>query len=138
MISPFWATIIIVAFIIVFGVGVPIMDKRFPKYISYRWCVVVVILALLIGVIIDFDVLSDEARKIMIVGGLVITGAFVVLRTFEKAFANGWLKGAQIEAKKGDISIKVSSPKSLGESITTLQESGFDTLDSEFVNKICK
>ena len=46
MISPFWATAIIVAFIIVFGVGVPIMDKWFPKYISYRWCVVVVVLAL--------------------------------------------------------------------------------------------
>lgn len=138
MISPFWATVIIVAFIIVFGVGVPIMDKRFPKYISYRWCVVVVVLALLIGVVIDFDVLSDDARKIMMVGCLVISGGYVLLRTAEKAFANGWLKGAQIEAKKGDVSIKVSSPKSLGESITTLQESGFDTLDSEFVNKICK
>ena len=138
MISPFWATIIIIAFILLFGVGVPILDKLVPKYISYRWCVVVVVLALLIGVIIDFDVLSDEARKIVLIGGLVISGIFVVLRTFEKAFANGWLKGAQIEAKKGDISIKVSSPKQLDESITKLQESGFDMLDSEYVNKICK
>ena len=113
MISPFWATIIIIAFILLFGVVVPILDKLVPKYISYRWCVVVVVLALLIGVIIDFDVLSDEARKIVLIGGLVIAGIFVVLRTFEKAFANGWLKGAQIEAKKGDISIKVSSPKQL-------------------------
>ena len=114
------------------------MDKVAPKYVSYRWCVVVVVLALLIGVVIDFDVLSDEARKIMMVGCLVIAGGYVLLRTAEKAFANGWLKGAQIEAKKGDISIKVSSPKSLNESITTLQESGVDMLDSEYVNKICK
>lgn len=138
MISPFWATVIIVAFILVFGVGIPIVERRAPKYISYRWCVVVVILALLIGVVIDFDVLSDDARKIMMVGCLVISGGYVLLRTAEKAFANGWFKGAQIEAKKGDISIKVSSPKSLDESITTLQESGFDMLDSEYVNKICK
>jgi uncharacterized membrane protein YoaT (DUF817 family) len=138
MISPFWATVIIIAFILIFGVGVPILEQKLPKYISYRWCVVVVVLALLIGVIIDFDVLSDEARKIVLIGGLVIAGIFVVLRTFEKAFANGWLKGAQIEAKKGDISIKVSSPKQLDESITKLQESGFDMLDSEYVNKICK
>lgn len=138
MISANWATVIIVAFILLFGVGVPILDRKCPKYISYRWCVVVVVLALLIGVTIDFDVLSDEARKIVLIGGLVIAGIFVVLRTFEKAFANGWLKGAQIEAKKGDISIKVSSPKQLDESITKLQESGFDMLDSEYINKICK
>lgn len=138
MISPFWATIIVIAFILIFGVGVPILEQKLPKYISYRWCVVVVVLALLIGVIIDFDVLSDEARKIVLIGGLVIAGIFVVLRTFEKAFANGWLKGAQIEAKKGDISIKVSSPKQLDESITQLQESGFEMLDREYVDKICK
>ena len=89
MISPFWATAIIVAFIIIFGVGVPIMDKWFPKYISYRWCVVVVVLALLIGVVIDFEMISDDARKIMMVGALVIAGGYVLLRTIEKAFANG-------------------------------------------------
>lgn len=138
MISPFFATIIIISFILIFGVGVPILDKLAPKYISYRWCVIVVVLALLVGVVIDFDVLSDEARRIVLIGGLIISGLFVVLRTFEKSAANGWLKGAQIEAKKGDISIKVSSPKSLDESITTLQESGFDKLDGEYMSKIFK
>jgi hypothetical protein len=41
----------------------------------------------------------------------VICGAYIVLRTLEKALANGWLRGASIEAKKGDISVKVSSDK---------------------------
>lgn len=109
MISPFWATIIIVAFILIFGVGVPILNKKAPKYISYRWCVIVVILALLIGVIIDFEVLSDEARKVVLVGGLVIAGVYIVLRTLEKTLANGWLRGATIEVRKGDIEAKVSS-----------------------------
>lgn len=115
MISPLPATIIMVTFILIFGVGVPILNKKVPKYISYRWCVIVVALALLIGAVIDFEVLSDEARKIVLVGGLVIAGVYVVLRTIEKVLANGWLKGASIEATKGDISVKLSSDSKDGE-----------------------
>jgi cell division protein FtsW (lipid II flippase) len=115
MISPVIATIIMVSFILVFGVGVPILDRKAPKYISYRWCVIVVALALLIGAVIDFEVLSDDARKIVLVGGLVIAGVYVVLRTIEKVLANGWLKGASIEATKGDISVKLSSDSKDGE-----------------------
>ena len=115
MISPLSATIIMVTFILIFGVGVPILNKKVPKYISYRWCVIVVALALLIGAVVDFEVLSDEARKIVLVGGLVIAGVYVVLRTIEKVLANGWLKGASIEATKGDISVKLSSEAKDGE-----------------------
>lgn len=111
MISPIWATIIIIAFILIFGVGVPILNRKAPKYISYRWCVIVVVLACLIGVIVDFEVLSDEARKVVLVGGLVIAGVYVLLRTIEKVLANGWLRGATIEAKKGDIEVKLTSDK---------------------------
>ena len=109
MISPMAATIIVVAFILLFGVGVPILNKTVPKYISYRWCVIVVVLALLIGAVVDFEVLSDEARKIVLIGGLSIGGGYILLRTIEKVLANGWLHGASIEATKGDISVKVTS-----------------------------
>lgn len=112
MIDPIAATIIMISFIVVFGVGVPILNIKLPKYISYRWCVIVVSLALLIGAVIDFEVLSDDARKIVLVGGLVIAGVYVVLRTIEKVLANGWLKGASLEATKGDISVKLSSESS--------------------------
>lgn len=111
MISARWATVIIVAFILLFGVGVPILDRKCPKYISYRWCVVVVVLALLIGVVVDFGELAQDIRRAVVIGGLVIAGAYIVLRTVEKALANGWLRGAKIEAKKGDISVSVSSDK---------------------------
>lgn len=111
MITPEYATIIVVAFILIFGVGVPILNRKAPKYISYRWCVIVVVLALLIGAVIDFDVLTDEARKVILVGGLVIGGLYILLRTIEKVLANGWLKGATIEAKKGDIEVKLTSDK---------------------------
>lgn len=108
MINPTPAVLIVVGFILVFGVFVPVLNKKAPKYISYRWCVVVVLLALLIGAVIDFGDLNDTARQIVLVGGLVVSGLYVLLRTVEKALANGWLNGAQIEAKKGDISVKVT------------------------------
>lgn len=111
MIMPEHATIIVVLFILIFGVAVPIINRRAPKYISYRWCVIVVLLALLIGVVVDFGELPQEIKMAVVVGGLVICGAYIVLRTLEKALANGWLRGASIEAKKGDISVKVSSDK---------------------------
>lgn len=115
MIQPEWATTIIIIFILVFGVGVPILNRKAPKYISYRWCVIVVILALLIGAVIDFDILSDDARRVLLVGGLVTVGVYVVLRTLEKALANGWLKGASIEAQKGDAKVTIHGERSGGE-----------------------
>lgn len=115
MIQPEWATAIIIIFILVFGVGVPILNRKAPKYISYRWCVIVVILALLIGAVIDFDILSDDARRVLLVGGLVTVGVYVVLRTLEKALANGWLNGASIEAQKGDAKVTIHGERSGGE-----------------------
>lgn len=106
MLSPETATIIIVAFLIVFGIIMPILNKKLPKFISYRWSVIVVILALLIGAVLDFDALSEQVRYGLIVGGLVIAGGYILLRTVEKALANGWLRGAEIEAEKGDIKVK--------------------------------
>ena len=109
MISPLFATIVIIVFILLFGVGLPILNKKAPKYISYRWCVIVVVLALLIGAVIDFEVLSDDARRVILIGGLVIADAYILLRTIEKVLANGWLKGATLEAKKGDMSLTLTA-----------------------------
>lgn len=114
MISPELATAIVIAFILLFGVVVPALNRKAPKYISYRWCVVVVLLALLIGVIVDFGELGDAARQAVIVGALVVAGVYVILRTLEKALANGWLRGATIEVRKGDIEAKISGSEKGG------------------------
>lgn len=106
MLSPNVATIIIVSFLVVFGIVMPILNRKLPKFISYRWSVIVVILALLIGAVLDFDALSENVRYALIVGSLVIAGGYILLRTVEKALANGWLRGAEIEAEKGDIKLK--------------------------------
>ena len=106
MVEPSIATVVIVAFLIVFGIIMPILNKKFPKFISYRWSVIVVILALLIGAVIDFDALTENVRYALILGALIIAGGYILLRTIEKALANGWLRGAEIEAEKGDIKVK--------------------------------
>lgn len=41
----------------------------------------------------------------------MIVGVYVALRTIEKALSKGWLKGASIEVKKGDLSATVKSEK---------------------------
>lgn len=109
MIDAIPATLILLSFIAAFGILVPVLNIKAPKVISYRWCVVVVALSLLIGAVVDFRELSDEARRVILVGGLVIAGAYVVLRTIEKALANGWLRGARIEASKGDLRVSLES-----------------------------
>lgn len=109
MIGAGLATAIIVAFVLIFGVGIPVLNIKASKFISYRWCVVVVVLALLVGATVDFEVLSDESRKIILLGGIIIAGLYVVLRTVEKILSKGWLNGASIEAEKGDIKVRLSS-----------------------------
>ena len=114
MLSPNIATIIIVSFLVVFGIIMPILNRKLPKFVSYRWCVVVVVLALLIGAVLDFDALSDEVRYALIVGALVISGGYILLRTVEKALANGWLRGMRLDVRKGDASASLSSSDGAG------------------------
>ena len=109
MLDPISSSVIIVAFIVLFGVVLPVLNAKFKDFVSYRWCVLVVVLAILIGATIDFSGLPDDARRVILIGGLVIAGGFVVLRTVEKCLANGWLRGARVEVKKGDLSAKVES-----------------------------
>lgn len=108
MIDATYATVILAAFLIIFGIVIPVMDstKFFKRFISFRWVVVVVILALMISVVIDFKDLPDESRKILLMGGLIIAGGYVFLRTCEKLFARGYIgkKPVKLEVKKGDVS----------------------------------
>lgn len=109
MISPSFATVVILAFLVIFGILMPVLNRKFPKFISYRWSVIVVVLALLLGSVLDFDALSDDVRYALIVGSLVIAGGYILLRTAEKALANGWLRGVRIDVRKGDASASLSS-----------------------------
>lgn len=109
MVEPSVASAIIIGFLGVFGLILPILNHAAPKYVSYRWCVVVAALSMALGVVVNFSGLSEETRRLVILGALIIAGGYVFLRTIEKALANGWLRGVRVEAKKGDASLSVSS-----------------------------
>lgn len=104
MISPPVATAILVSFLVIFGVLVPVLNIKFSQYVSFRWICVVVVLALLIGVCIDFEGLDTQSRHIIMIGALALSGAYVLLRTIEKFLFNGWIGRGEIRlhAKKGD------------------------------------
>ena len=90
-------TIVLIGFLVVTGVIVPIcgVSEKIREVISLRWLVIVTILALTLGAAIDFDHLDDASRMAVIIGGMVIGGLFVLLRTYEKCKAKGWSFGVK-------------------------------------------
>lgn len=107
MINPEFAAGGVVVFLIVFGVLLPALNAhpKFKKMVSLRWCCMVVVLAVVLGATMDFSGLPDECRKIILLGGLVLVGLFIALRTLEKLFAKGCIgkKPFKIKVKKGEI-----------------------------------
>lgn len=100
MISPTAATTIIILFLILFGVILPILNIKYPKYISFRWLCVVVVLGLLIGAVIDFSELDNDARHIVLLCGFIIVCLYVLLRTLEKMAYNK--NEIRLKLKHGD------------------------------------
>ena len=105
MISPTAATFILISTAIFLMIIVPILDgsKRFGKYISLRYTLVVVVLSMVLGCVLNFSHLVESSRNIVLMGGLIIVGLFVVVRSLEKVKLGN--KYISVEAKKGDASI---------------------------------
>ena len=110
MIEPASATIIILGFIAVFGFGLPLLE-RVPVIrdaISYRWAVMVVLLAVMLGCVLDFSHLNDQLRLYTVVGITIIAAIYIILRSIEKALAKGWTLGVdRIHLEKGDAKAEV-------------------------------
>lgn len=110
MINAYPTAVIMMAFLIIYGIILPLLDKskRFGRFISLRLAVLVVFLAMSIGVVLDFSHLNDSLRFTIILGTLIIGGIYILIRTWEKAAANGWSVGIKkIEASKGDAKVTV-------------------------------
>ena len=107
MISSNVAVWIMCAFALILVVILPVLNsiKKLSDFISFRWSCIAIILLIMVGVVIDFEQLSDNTRDIVLCGGLIIVGIYLALRTIEKILYNGWLKGVNLkaEASKGDI-----------------------------------
>lgn len=116
MISANLALWILVGLVVVLAVTIPLLDsvEKFSKFISLRWTCVSVILLIMVGVIINFNHLSDNTRDIVIRGGLIVVGVFLVLRTVEKVLSKGWLRGINVKGtiQKGDLKATAEIKKS--------------------------
>jgi hypothetical protein len=111
MIDSYTATSVIVGFLVIFGVILPIFDKipKLKDFVSLRWTIVVIYSAMCIGVIIDFNHLDTSVRFAVVVGGIVLSAIFLLVRSLEKAAVNKWryprIKGT---IKRGDTQAEIS------------------------------
>ena len=115
MATPNLALLILSGLAIVLAIVIPLLNAipKLSSLISMRWTCVAVVLLIMVGVVVDFEPLSDSTRDIALTGGLVIVGVFLALRTAEKVMANGWLKGMNIKGTvaKGDVTATVELKK---------------------------
>ena len=110
MVSSYLAFYTLVVFIIVFGIVLPIFDniKPLKKFISFRWSIIVILLAVLIGVVIDFSHITDNVRMAIVIGTMVISCLYIVIRTAEKMAFNGYSFGIKkFVVQKGDAKAEV-------------------------------
>ena len=111
MIESVSATIIILAFLVLFAVVIPVCGciPKIKETISLRWLVVVVFLACMIGVIINYRELDTEIKRIVVIGAAILSGLYLAVRSVEKWLFNGFISGRRIEAQvqKGDLAAKV-------------------------------
>lgn len=107
MIDPYSATTIIVAFLLIAGILIPVCGviPKIKEIISYRYLVVVVFLAMSLAVIVDFSELDTSIKSAVIIGTAILSGLYVLLRSLEKAFFNGWIGSNKVSLsfQKGEL-----------------------------------
>lgn len=115
MATPNLALLILSGLAIVLAIVIPLLNAipKLSSLISMRWTCVAVVLLIMVGVVVDFEPLSDSTRDIALTGGFVIVGAYLLFRTVEKILASGWLKGMNIKGTvaKGDVTATVELKK---------------------------
>lgn len=101
MIDPVSTLIVMGAFFILYAIILPLLEcsKRFGAFVSYRWQIVVVYLAMTLAVMLDFKHLTDSFRITVLVGGLVIAFIYLIARSLEKKI----FSRVELEAKWRDL-----------------------------------
>lgn len=111
MIDAIPATFVIIGFLLVWAIIIPICGAipKIKDIISYRYLIVTVFLACMIGVIINFSDLDATARLVVIVSASILSVIYIIIRSIEKWLYNGWSihRDVKLEAKKGDLSAKI-------------------------------
>ena len=103
MLTPGIAAIILIAVCILLLIVIPILDgsRRFSKFISLRYTLVAVALIMALGCILDFSHLTESSRNIVLMGGVILVGLFVAVRSLEKLKLGG--KKIEFLVEKGDV-----------------------------------
>lgn len=113
MISPTVTTVVMIVMIIFLLVIIPLLDAsaKLGKYISLRYTLVAVCLIMALGCVLDFSHLIESSRNIVLGGGFILVGLFVVVRSLEKIKLGA--RSFEVTAKKGDIELnaKVGNDK---------------------------
>lgn len=110
MIEPTSATIVLIAFIVLYGVVIPILDVKAKNFMSLRWASLVVLMAMGVGALLDFDHLSDDCRKVILLGVVICVPIWIGLRTIEKLAMKGYV--GKITARKGDAVVDIDLTES--------------------------
>lgn len=108
MLTPHVAAIILLVVCVVLLIIIPLLDgsERFGKFISLRYTLVALSLIMALGCILDFSHLSESSRNIVLMGGMILVGLFVLVRSLEKMKLGG--KVINVSAQKGDIKLSAS------------------------------
>ena len=113
MITPTSATIIICVLGLFLMFVIPLLDgsKKFGRFISLRYTLIVITTLMALGCVLDFSHLADQSRNITIMGGLILVGIFVLVRSLEKVKLGG--RTVELKVQKGATSAeaKISNEK---------------------------
>lgn len=105
MISPTVTTVVMIVMIIFLLVIIPLLDAsaKLGKYISLRYTLVAVCLIMALGCVLDFSHLIESSRNIVLGGGFILVGLFIIVRSLEKIKLGA--RSFEVTAKKGDIEL---------------------------------
>lgn len=108
MLTPELASIILLGVFVLLLIVIPLLDgsERFSKYISLRYILVAVSLIMALGCILDFSHLSESSRNIVLMGGLILVGVFVAVRSLEKLKLGG--KTIELSIEKGNTKVSTT------------------------------
>jgi protein-S-isoprenylcysteine O-methyltransferase Ste14 len=108
MLTPELASIILLGVSVLLLIVIPLLDgsERFSKYISLRYILVAVSLIMALGCILDFSHLSESSRNIVLMGGLILVGVFVAVRSLEKLKLGG--KTIELSIEKGNTKVSTT------------------------------
>lgn len=122
MLTPTIAALILIAVTLLLLILIPILDgsEKFHQYISLRYTLVAISLIMALGCVLDFSHLNESSRNIVLTGGLVLVGLFVVVRSLEKMKLGN--KIINLSAEKGDIKVTANLQNKTVEKENTNEE----------------